>query len=81
MPDEPLALPVGTVDDYVAVEGSNSIRRPDGGRYQSWKRIIYAAGVGIVKVESDNAKLERTLIEFSPPLERNVPRTGSDPGR
>ncbi len=65
-PNDPLALPGGTIEDYLVVHSVNAI---DGGadrQYTTWQKIYYGAGIGIVKIESEDKNLGRTLLEFFP---------------
>lgn len=66
---DPLSMSFGTFDDYVVVQGTNTIRNPGADKeYSTWTRVTYVANIGVVRVEAQDPKLERTLIEYLPPI-------------
>lgn len=68
-PSDPLSLSFGAFDDYLVVHGVNTISTPGSDKeYSTWTRITYVAGIGVVRVEAQDPKLERTLLEYIPPI-------------
>ncbi len=66
-PPEPLQIPTGSYRDYVIVEAENRIESPGADAPVSVAtRLYYAAGLGLVRVESENESIARVLIEFRP---------------
>ncbi|MCA8961195.1 MAG: hypothetical protein KDC38_11810 [Planctomycetes bacterium] len=65
-PKDPLTLPAGTLHDYLVVEASNTIRVGGDREITTRHSVVYAANIGIVKIESDDPGLARTLLQFTP---------------
>ncbi|MEM7262337.1 MAG: hypothetical protein AAF488_10140 [Planctomycetota bacterium] len=65
-PQDPLILPGGTIEDYLVVEAVNTIQAGPDRSFETWQRVYYGANVGIVKVESEDETLSRTLLEYHP---------------
>ena len=60
-------MAVGAFDDVIVVEAENLIHPPDNAKpYSTVRRTSYAAGVGIIRVESTTPAMSRELVEFFP---------------
>ncbi|MFQ5654900.1 MAG: hypothetical protein ACE5GW_09240 [Planctomycetota bacterium] len=68
-------LAIGTHDDVLVVHGDNLLM-PRGGDtpYRSAKRTTLVAGVGIARIECDNPRLNREVMEFHPPTPARAAR-------